>query len=378
MTTNKFKPINLLKKSIGQRIKKLRTDRNLTKSAVLIDDDDPSRGSGNGTLIYHIEKGDNKPRTKSFIPNQSLDLIAKKFYPNDPNRKFKIVYGNYKNRQQDSDGTLMSFIHKIYDQVAYNFTATDYDKKIIKDFSETAPQLQQVTQEIINGLFFDASFTWYWYEDKNNSSDSNKSDFFPEHFSNDTSSYFYYAAQDFFDQIKNVLFNSYNEKFIKDDSKISLKKFDEKIYSWIESSWPKIINDQIQTNKNNIIFSIGYDVQNIINGSGVKLLTKLQKKTIQNDQLFLNFYKKTQTKEEDMIKLQIEEKEFNKTTMLIDELLATYKENAKSLRDMQEKVRKETPEDFKNYFTNHWTHFAKSDSILNDLSDYDFFDFIDS
>lgn len=45
---------------------------------------------------------------------------------------------------------------------------------------------------------------------------------------------------------------------------------------------------------------------------------------------------------------------------------------------MQEKVRKETPEDFKNHFTNHWTHFAKSDTILNDLSDYDFFDFIDS
>lgn len=87
---------------------------------------------------------------------------------------------------------------------------------------------------------------------------------------------------------------------------------------------------------------------------------------------------KNQTKEEDTVKLQVEEKEFNKTTALIDELLATYKENSRSLRNMQEKVRKETPEDFKNHFTNHWTHFAKSDTILNDLSDYDFFDFIDS
>lgn len=372
MTANKFKPIDLLKKNIGQRIKKLRTDRNLIKSEVLIDDDDPSHGSGDGTLIYHIEKGDNKPRTKSFIPDQALDLISKKFYPNDPNRKFKIVYGSYKNRQQDSANTLMSFIHELYNQVAHNFTVTYYNKMIIKDFFEIEPQLQQVTKQIINGLFFDASFTWFWYEDKNNSSTS---DFFPKHLSTDTINYFSYATQDFFNQIKNFLFVSYSEKFIKTDSEISLKKFDEKVFSWIESSWPKIINDQIQTNKNNIIFSIGYDVQNITNGSGVKLLTKLQKKTIQNDYNFLDFYKKKQYKEDDIIKLQVEEKEFHKTTTLINELLDTYRENAKSLRDMQEKIRMETPEDFKNYFTNHWPHFAKSDTILNDLSDYDFFNF---
>lgn len=363
MSSTGLKATNLLKDSIGKRIKKLRNSHQLAKNQVLIDDDDSSRGSGDGTLINCIEKGEFKSRTRSFIPNQALDLISKKFFADDPNRRFKIVYGNRNN--------LMNFIEKIYILITHNFNIKDSRGNPIKNFVEIDDSLKPVTNKIIEGLFFDAEFTLSWYKDRYSCKDS-QPPFLPNNFSDKTESSFSYASTDFFEQIKNELESSYRAKFIADDSLVSLKKFDERVISWIQQSWPKILSDQIEKNQTNILFAVGYDVKTILEET--KTIRRLELDTFKIDQLAISFYEFNKPEVIDMEKLKIDQKSFLKVKSLIHDLIGVYNTNAKLLSDMQRKLRNEMPIEFSHYFSSHNPHFVGNDTSLNDMSNYDFFE----
>jgi len=341
--------------NISDRITKAKNERNLSQLD-LCDDT---------ALISCIEHHKFKKNNSTFIPDKPLRQISERLGWN----KFQTIYG--------SKEELSKFIENIFEKVIHNFKVKNYDGKINKEFVEIDTSLSSVTEKLIVALFSDAEFTWYWYADKDYSYRKNNNDtfdpsFFPAYISEDTSGYFWYAKQDLFERIKKALTTSYESNFIQDESKISLKKFNEKVTSWVIKNWPKIIEDQIEIDKNNIFFLIGYDVRDILDESN--LSNRLKQETINLDKQFLNFYELTKTDKDSLDKLKTEKKDYLLAVNLIDKLSSTYKQNAKALRDMQNTLHKEMPRTFKHYFTNHWPHFADRDTSLNDLTNVDFFD----
>ena len=341
--------------NISDRITKAKNERKLSQLD-LCDDT---------ALISCIEHHKFKKNNSTFIPDEPLRQISEKLGWS----KFQTVYGNKEE--------LSEFIETIFEKVIHNFKVKNYNGEINREFIEIDTSLLPVTKKLIEALFSDAEFTWYWYADKDYSSQKTNSDtfkpvFFPTYTSENTLSYFWYAKQDFFERIKKTLLTSYERQFTLDESKISLKKFDEKVTSWIIKNWPKIINDQTKIDRKNILFLIGYDVKDMLDDSN--LPNRLKQETLAPDKLFINFYESTKTDKDALAKLKAEKTDFLIASELINKLSNTYKENAKALRDMQSILHKEMPRTFKHYFTNHWPHFADMDTSLNNLADADFFD----
>jgi len=341
--------------SIAERIVKEKKERKLSQLD-LCDDT---------ALISCIEHHKFKKNNSTFIPDEPLRQISERLGWS----KFQTVYGSKKE--------LTNFIETIFEKVIHNFKVKNYDGETNKEFIEIDASLLPVTKKLIEALFSDAEFTWYWYADKDYSSSKLSvgeydTNFFPTYISNDTSGYFDDSAQDFFERTKKTLLSSYERQFIQDESKISLKKFDEKVTSWVIKNWPKIIKDQIKIDKNNILFLIGYDVKDMLDDSN--LPNRLKQKTLVSDKLFINFYESTKTNKDSLDKLKTEKNDFLIASELINRLSNTYKQNAKALRDMQTILHKEMPRTFKHYFINHWPHFADRDTSLNDLANIDFFD----
>ena len=241
-----------------------------------------------------------KKNNSIFIPDQPLRQISEKLGWS----KFQTVYGN--------NEELSEFIETIFEKVIHNFKVKNYNGEINREFIEIDTSLLPVTKKLIEALFSDAEFTWYWYADKDYSSQKTNSDtfkpvFFPTYTSENTLSYFWYAKQDFFERIKKTLLTSYERQFTLDESKISLKKFDEKVTSWIIKNWPKIINDQTKIDRKNILFLIGYDVKDMLDDSN--LPNRLKQETLAPDKLFINFYESTKTDKDALAKLKAEKKD---------------------------------------------------------------------
>lgn len=374
MPNKKFDPMRLLIPGIAKRELKRRKELGLNKGSVTATKtSNKTTIPGDATLINCIELQKFKPRLSSFIPNTALDTMAKNFYGDDPQRKFKIVYG--------TENDFHEFIYEIYDELVHNFSVLDYDKEPLNHFIQLDNPSQEeslipITQKLIEGFFYNAKFTYLWYKDKEYSAKSNNKKFsdFPTYLSVATHNSFEETATAFFRKIEESLYNSYISLFTINDDDISLKFFNKNVLQWIQNSWPAIIKTAITHNKSDIVASIGYDAQNILNKRDY--LIKLQEVTIKTDELLLNLqnpktFPASWANSENPISIEeqkrLKEKlltkgkfdlydrkqfDFSKITELVGDLANTFEKNVQSLSEIQDKIQKETPKQFEPYFSN--------------------------